>query len=111
MVQPGDWLNFWWPKSQNHYPERTAYRTDLLYQTELGLVVVSQPCSRSEEDFVTEEQLEVAKNGAVQQASTRGKADCLEISSATKSSSDRGLMTGFRASSLCAPCRVRLAVE
>ena len=48
------------------------------------------PCSRSEEDFVTEEQLEVARNGAVQQASSRGKADRFELnSSAKKSSSDQ----------------------
>ena len=93
MVQPGDWLNFWWPKSQNHYPERTAYRTYLLYQTELGLVVVSQPCSRSEEDFATEEQLEVAKNGAAQQANSRGKADRFVLSSATRSPPDSGPVT------------------
>ena len=46
-------------------------------------------CSRSEEDFVTEEQLEVERNRAVQQASSRGKADRFVLSSATKSSSDR----------------------
>ena len=47
------------------------------------------PCSRSEEDFVTEEQLEVARNGVVHQASRRGKADRFVLSSATKSSPDR----------------------
>ena len=40
------------------------------------------------ENFVTEEQLEVARNRAIQQASSRGKADRFILSSATKSSSD-----------------------
>ena len=44
---------------------------------------------RSEEDFVAEEQLEVARNGAVQQAISRGKADCFVLSSAVDSCSDR----------------------
>ena len=43
---------------------------------------------RSEEDIVTEEQLEVERNGAVQQACNRGKADCFVLSSAVDSFSD-----------------------
>ena len=41
--------------------------------------------------FCRKEQLEVARNGAVQQASSRGKADCFVLSSAAESSSDREL--------------------
>ena len=39
-------------------------------------------------NFVTEEQLEVAINVSVQQASSRGKADRFVLSSATKSPPD-----------------------
>ena len=46
--------------------------------------------SRIRGDFVTKEQLEVARNGAVQQASSRGKADRFALSSATKSPPDSG---------------------
>ena len=44
-------------------------------------------------EFVTEEQLEVARNGAVHQASSRGMADCFILSSATKLPPDSGPAT------------------
>ena len=46
----------------------------------------SRPIIRG--NFVTEEQLEVARNGAVHQASSRGEADRFVLSSATKSPPD-----------------------
>jgi len=49
-----------------------------------------QPGQESGGDFVTEEQLEVARNRAVQQASSRGKADRFVLSSATKLPPDSG---------------------
>ena len=45
-------------------------------------------------DFVTKEQLEVAKNRVVQQASSRGKADRSVLSSATKLPPDSGPASG-----------------
>ena len=46
------------------------------------------PGPESGGNFVTEEQLEVARNGAVHQASSRGKADRFVISSVTKLPTD-----------------------
>ena len=48
-------------------------------------------------NFVTEEHLEVARNRAVQQASSRGKADRFVLSSATKSPPDSGPGVGVGA--------------
>ena len=51
---------------------------------------MSVSCSLSEEDFVTEEQLEVARNRADYQATSRKKADSFVFSSATKMPPDSG---------------------
>ena len=50
-----------------------------------------EPGPESGGNFVTEEQFEVVRNEAVQQASSRGKADSFVLSSATKSPLDSGL--------------------
>ena len=47
-------------------------------------MLTTGPGPESGGDFVSEEQLEVARNGAVHQASCRWKADRFALSSATK---------------------------